>query len=71
MKRYENRAKDEFVDAIINMSVKPADETFGFGRGTAVDRYYIEDFLCKYRRYITGNCLEIAEDTYTKKFGKV
>lgn len=70
MKRFEGREKDQFVNAVINMSVKPMDKIFGFSRGTAVDRYYIENFLSKYRHYITGNCLEIAEDTYTKKFGK-
>lgn len=71
MKRYESRGEDKHIDSIINMSVKPIDRIFGFSRGTAVDRYYIENFLHKYRSYITGNCLEIAEDTYIKKFGKV
>lgn len=70
MKRYEYRTRDEFAESIINMNIKPVDEIFGFGRGTAIDRYYIEDFLHKYSSYITGNCLEIAENTYTKKFGK-
>jgi hypothetical protein len=50
-------------------SVHPVSSVFGLERGTPVDRYYIEQFLRRHARFITGNVLEIAESTYSKKFG--
>lgn len=50
-------------------TVKPISRSFGFERGTPIDRIYIEDFLGKQKNHITGNTLEIAEDYYSKKFG--
>jgi SAM-dependent methyltransferase len=38
-------------------------------RGISVDRYYIESFLDQHRTAIRGRALEIADDTYTKRFG--
>lgn len=46
-----------------------ADEQMGFGRGTPIDRYYLESFLSAHSKDIKGDVLEIAENTYTKKFG--
>lgn len=50
---------------------EPLNRTFGYSRGAGVpiDRYYIESFLDKNKDYIRGDVLEIAEDTYTKRFG--
>lgn len=42
----------------------------GCDRGTPIDRFYIERFLKKYRYYITGNVMEIGDNSYTTKFGK-
>lgn len=50
-------------------SVKPVSEVFGLDRGTPVDRYYIEKFLQNNTSLIKGNVLEIAENTYSKKYG--
>lgn len=50
-------------------SVKPISRGFGFKRGTPVDRVYIEDFLSKNKENIQGTVLEIADSTYSKKFG--
>ena len=47
----------------------PIDSSFGLGRGKPVDRRYIEDFLARHRRDIRGRVLEVAEDTYTFRFG--
>jgi len=38
---------------------------FGFDRGKPIDRYYIEDFLKKYRADIRGRVLEIGDRQYT------
>ena len=51
-------------------NVKPVSQDFGYTRGTPVDRFYIEHFLQMNQQLISGNVLEIAESTYSKKFGK-
>ncbi|WEK19421.1 MAG: methyltransferase domain-containing protein [Candidatus Pedobacter colombiensis] len=50
-------------------SVKPFSNDFGFDRGGAVDRYYIEKFLAEQSVHIKGNVLEIADNAYTLKYG--
>ena len=42
---------------------------FGFDRGLPVDRFYIEQFLDRYRMDIRGRVLEIEGDEYTRRFG--
>lgn len=56
---------------IINqlLTTEPYSNDFGFDRGQPIDRYYIEKFLYENREIITGDVLEIGDDTYTKKFG--
>jgi hypothetical protein len=51
-------------------TTKPLSNVFGFDRGTPIDRYYIEKFLHAHRSVIKGRVLEIAENTYTLKFGQ-
>ena len=50
-------------------TTRPVSRLFGFDRGTPVDRYYIERFLAAHRESIRGEVLEIADSTYTRKFG--
>jgi SAM-dependent methyltransferase len=50
-------------------SVTPVSDSFGFDRGSPIDRYYIESFLKQNSQLITGKVLEIAESRYSKKFG--
>ena len=38
-------------------------------RGSPVDRYYIERFLEENRRFIRGNCLEVMNPNYVRRFG--
>jgi len=47
----------------------PICRAFGEGRGVAVDRVYVEDFLARNRADIRGKVLEIGEPVYTKRFG--
>lgn len=49
--------------------VRPVSRVFGFDRGLCIDRYYIETFLAEYSDDIRGNVLEIANNTYTQRFG--
>ncbi len=48
---------------------KPFSKESGFDRGDPIDRYYIETFLDKEADGIRGKVLEIADNSYTRKFG--
>jgi SAM-dependent methyltransferase len=50
-------------------STQPVSRIFGADRGLPLCRYYIEHFLHDNARDIQGEVLEIAEDTYTRRFG--
>jgi SAM-dependent methyltransferase len=51
----------------------PIGEVFGVKRGQSVDlcldRYYIERFLAQHAPDIHGRVLEVADNTYTRRFG--
>jgi hypothetical protein len=68
IKRLLNR-KINSVNWISLRSVQPVSIVFGLDRGTPVDRFYIEKFLSENKHSIKGDVLEIAESTYSKKFG--
>lgn len=47
----------------------PLSDTWGYDRGTPIDRYYIERFLADHRADITGRVLEVKDSSYTERFG--
>jgi glycosyltransferase involved in cell wall biosynthesis/SAM-dependent methyltransferase len=47
----------------------PISPHFGFDRGQPVDRYYIEAFLAAHRSDVRGRVLEVADRSYTMRFG--
>jgi hypothetical protein len=47
----------------------PVSRVFGFDRGLPIDRYFIEQFLEANAHDIRGRVLEIADNTYTRRFG--
>lgn len=49
--------------------VAPICREFGFNRGQCIDRFYIERFLELNAEHIRGRVLEVAEDTYARRFG--
>jgi SAM-dependent methyltransferase len=49
--------------------VTPFSRDFGYDRGLPIDRFYIEAFLLAHASDIRGHVLEIADDTYTRRFG--
>jgi SAM-dependent methyltransferase len=55
----------EFAD----LPREPLDDHYGFGRGTPVDRRYVEAFLNARRDAIHGSVLEVQDNAYTMKFG--
>lgn len=50
-------------------TIRPASRDFGYDRGNPIDRYYIEGFLATRSEDVRGHVLEIAEDTYSRRFG--
>jgi SAM-dependent methyltransferase len=56
--------------SLTDLPVLPVSELFGLDRGTPIDRYYIERFLKQNAHLIKGRAVEIAENKYTKQFGK-
>ena len=49
--------------------VKPIDPDWGCGRGSPIDRYYIEKFLLKNSADIKGRVLDFAGNHYTIQYG--
>jgi hypothetical protein len=47
----------------------PIDRRFGRGRGTSVDRRYIDAFFSTHRTSIQGDVVEVSDRTYTDRFG--
>lgn len=48
---------------------RPFDRDWGYGRGTPIDRVYIEGFLQHHAADIRGACLEGLNADYTRRFG--
>src|ERR1022692_2553351 len=49
--------------------LEPVSSTFGFDRGTPIDRHYIERFLGRHAADIGGRVLEFGDARYTRRFG--
>jgi hypothetical protein len=49
---------------------RPFSSSFGFERGTPIDRHYLHEFLSAHRDLITGDVLEVQTNDYTKRFGR-
>lgn len=58
------------VRTIADLPREPVSRVFGLDRGKAIDRVYIEKFLEEHRECIRGKVLEIAENTYTLRYGE-
>jgi SAM-dependent methyltransferase len=55
----------------VGRTLQPVSRSFGFDRGTPIDRYYIERFLDRHggpSGDIRGRVLEVADRTYTGRF---
>ena len=68
-RNFINRHFINRVNQMDEISLKPISDVFGLDRGKPIDRYYIEKFLQMNRSLIKGNCLEVGDDNYTKKYG--
>lgn len=52
------------------LNTHPLSDSWGFDRGTPIDRYFIEQFLARQGADIHGRVLEIKSDAYTVRFGR-
>lgn len=66
----KEKEEHPYIDLISQMPVDPASRLFGCERGKPVDRYYIEAFLEANKEAVKGDVLEIAETTYSVKYGE-
>jgi glycosyltransferase involved in cell wall biosynthesis len=65
VQQYKEVAKGDFN------RVTPFSTVFGYDRGGPIDRYYIDNFLQLHAGYIKGRVLEIGDNEYTLRFGRV
>lgn len=49
--------------------LEPFSRIYGLERGQPIDRHYILRFLADHAEDVNGHVLEVAEDTYTRRFG--
>lgn len=54
---------------IDEIRTEPISRKMGTDRGLPIDRFYIEEFIHKYKSHIKGDVLEIGAPLYVKKFG--
>jgi glycosyltransferase involved in cell wall biosynthesis len=58
------------VDAGDFHRLTPFSNDFGFDRGGAIDRFYIENFIEENSPVVKGAVLEIGDNEYTMKYGR-
>ena len=49
--------------------VMPISTSYGFDRGTPIDRYYVDKFFRAQRSLVTGRVLEIQTRDHTRRYG--
>lgn len=50
-------------------STEPVNPAFGAGRGTPIDRYYLDRYLEHHATVITGHAMEVGGTDYLDRFG--
>jgi SAM-dependent methyltransferase len=51
-------------------SIEPVNPAFGSGRGTPIDRYYLDRYLDRHAEAITGHAMEVGGTDYLDRFGR-
>ncbi|MBO6292070.1 MAG: methyltransferase domain-containing protein [Selenomonas sp.] len=67
--RFLHEVANPYVRCLTAMPADQGGRAFGGEFGTPIDRYYIERFLKLNSSYIHGDVMEVAESTYTYRFG--
>ncbi len=68
-RRVRRRAQAAVVSAVLRRMDEPVSEIYGYDRGTAVDRPYIEEFLAAHASDVRGRVLEVKDAAYATRFG--
>ena len=68
--RHIFREEYKLIESIHDMSTAPSSRVYGSERGKCIDRVYIERFLEDHKNHIRGVCMEIGDDSYTRKYGE-
>lgn len=68
-KKFLRRSLSPLVFYKFLSTTQPLSNFYGFDRGIPIDRYYIEDFLEKNKHHVHGACLELLNNSYTKRYG--
>lgn len=50
-------------------SAAPLSRTYGYDRGTPIDRLYIDHFVGNHRNDIRGHVLDVGDDSHARRFG--
>jgi SAM-dependent methyltransferase len=50
-------------------SLRPISRSFGFDRGSPLDRHFVDRFLTAHAGDVFGRTLEIGDDSYTARYG--
>lgn len=53
----------------IRLPEEPVSDSYGFDRGTPVDRHYIGRFLDRHAAAVRGDVAEVKDDAYTRRYG--
>lgn len=69
LRRLLKRSHRRRVDLGDLRRTEPFCRRYGFSRGLAVDRRYIEDFIASQQASIKGRVLEVLNNNYTLRFG--
>lgn len=64
------RKRDFIIEMICKMPLNPVSRRCGYERGTPIDRCYINKFIELEQEKIQGKVLEVADNRYTKMFGR-
>jgi len=73
LRRFVHRRKDAPPAGCVRFGDlrrrQPISSVFGWDRGLPIDRYYIDRFLERYAKDISGHVLEVGDRAYTTSFG--
>lgn len=65
----QRRARAAVVAAVVRRIEQPISASYGFERGTPVDRPYIEAHLAAHAADVAGRVLEVKDDEYARRYG--
>jgi SAM-dependent methyltransferase len=65
----QRRTRAAVLAAVVRRIEQPISASYGFDRGTPVDRPYIEAHLTAHATDVRGRVLEVKDDEYARRYG--